>query len=218
MDAGNLKHFVDMEFPPVLRAQIPLALKAAYAAVESLYETTPFLKVVSAQIGKGHLIGWAVDSQLVRLIETGKLPFKYRWAPFARPTGRYLLLELGSSTMSVSQLLEPTAVPRRAHFRQNHSLNNSPFLNLPGFEEERALAGLPHLVLGHGYQTLTFAQIGVLYPNGTRDGWIYRTADLLKTPHILETNEPKVEAADADAVVTLRDELKRWMLNHANDA
>jgi len=217
MDMNSIKHFVDSEFPAALRAHIPAALKTAYGAVESLYQTTPMLEVVSAQVGKGHIIGWAVDYQLIRLIEAGKLPVKYRWVSFARPTGRYLLLELGASTMSISQLPESASVPRRSSFRENRALNNAPFLDLPEFENEHKIEGLPHLILSHGYQTLSFAQIGVLGPNAKRHGWLYRTPNLLKLPHLVESEEPKVEAIGTEAVVTLREELRRWLRDHDND-
>jgi hypothetical protein len=213
----NVKHFVDTEFPAALRAQVPAALKLAYAAVEALYQTDVMFQVVSAQIGKGHIIGFAVDVQFERLLKTGKLPFDYRWAPFERPTGRYLELRLGASTMSINQLPEPAAIPRHAFFRQNRVLNNAPFLPYPEFDDERKIAGLPHLILGHGYQNLSFAQIGVLSPPSQQKGWIFRTPNLLMMPHVVETEEPKVEAADAEAVVTLRDELKRWARDHIND-
>lgn len=219
MNSDRAKQFVDAEFPVALRAQVPAALKAAYNAVEALYQTTPLLQIVSAQVGKGHIINWAVDHQFIRLVESGKLPsVKYRWISYARPTGRYLLLQLGASTMSISQLPDSVALPRRASFRQNRGLNNAPFLDLPEFKNEQGITGLPHLILSHGYQNLTFAHIGVPYPDATRDGWIYRTPNLMTMPHLVESNEPKVEAADAEAVVTLRDELTRWARDHANDA
>jgi hypothetical protein len=206
----NSKHFVDSEFPPSLRALVPAALRAAYGAVQTLYDTDDLFRVVSAQIGKGHVIGWAVDYQFLRLIETGKLPFDYRWTPFKRPTGRYLQLRLGASTMSINQLPEPSAMPRHACFRENRALSNAPFLDLPEFEDERRIAGLPHLILGHGYQNLWFAQIGLPSPQIRRDGWIYRTPNLMTALHLVETEGPKVEATDAEAVVTLREELARW--------
>jgi hypothetical protein len=217
MNRASVKHFIDTEFPGALRAQIPAALKQAYSNVAGLYETTPFLGVLSAKIGKGHIIGWAVDQQLIRLIEAGKLPFKYKWVSYARPTGRYLLLQLGSSTMSINQLPEPSAVPRDARFRANRALNNAPFFDLPEFDDERGIVGLPHLILGHGYHDLTFAQIGITYPYAQRDGWIYRTPNILAMPHVVESDEPKVEATDAEAIVTLRDELARWVRDNDVD-
>lgn len=215
--AVNMKHFIDTEFPPAMRAHVPQALKLAYAAVDALYQTEPIFQVLSAKIGKGHVIGWAVDLQFERLLKSGKLPFDYAWVPFERPTGQYLQIRLSASTMSINQLPTPAAVPRHAYFRHNRALNNAPFLDLPEFDDERKIAGLPHLILAHGYQTLTFAQIGAPHCDAERLGWIYRTSNLLQMPHVIEAEEPKVEATDVEAVVTLREELTRWARDHAND-
>ncbi len=205
------KRFVDAELPPSQRVVIAPALRSAYAAVDQLYQQEPLFSVESAIIGKGHIVAWAVDRQIERLLVSGQLPYDYRWSPFERPTGKYLQIRLPMSTLSVSQLALPTDVPRHAHFRQNRILSNAPFLNLEGFEEESQIGGLPHLLLAHGYQQLSFAHLGVLHPEPHRFGWIYRTPNLLKEVHVVETDMPSEEAADAEAVVTLRDEIARWV-------
>src|SRR5262245_20804801 len=104
MGIASAQHFVDSEFPLSLRAKIPSALKLAYAAVETLYDSEPIFQVVSARVGKGHVIGWAVDLQFERLLKAKELPLDYRWAAFQKPTGRYLQIRLPSSTLSISQL------------------------------------------------------------------------------------------------------------------
>jgi len=78
-------------------------------------------------------------------------------------------------------------------------------------EDESRISGLPHLILTHGYQELSFAHIGVLHPEPQLFGWIYRTANLLKAVHVVETDMPAEEAADAEAIVTLRDGINRWV-------
>lgn len=211
MSPIKAKHFVDAELPPKHRAIIPPALHAAYAAVEQLYQQEPLFSVESAIIGRGHVVAWAVDRQIERLLISGQLPYDYRWSPFERPTGKYLQIRLPTSTLSISQLAVSTDVPRHAHFRQNRILSNAPFLNLEGFENESQISGLPHLLLTHGYQELSFAHIGVLHPEPHRFGWIYRTSNLLKGVQVIETDMPAEEAADAEAVVTLRDDIARWV-------
>jgi hypothetical protein len=205
------KHFVDAELPPMQRALITPALRRAYGAVEQLYQQEPLFLVESARINKGHVIAWAVDQQIERLLTSGQLPYDYRWSPFERPTGKFLQIRLPASTLSVSQLPMPTDVPRHAHFRQNRILSNAPFLDLEGFEDESEINGLPHLILSHGYQDLSFAHVGVLHPESQQFGWIYRTPNLLKEIHAVETEMPAEEAADAEAVVTLRDGIARWV-------
>jgi hypothetical protein len=205
------KYFVDAEFPSAHRAVIPPALRAAYKAVEQLYENEPLFSVESARINKGHVVAWAVDRQIERLLTSSQLPYDYRWCPFERPTGKYLQIRLPTSTLSISQLALATDVPRHAHFRQNRILSNAPFLDLEGFEEESRISGLPHLILTHGYQELSFTHIGVLHPEPQQFGWIYRTPNLLKEIHVVETEMPAEEAADAEAIVTLRDDISRWL-------
>jgi hypothetical protein len=205
------KHFVDAELPPAHRAVIPAALRTAYGAVEQLYQQDPLFSVQSAIINKGHVVAWAVDLQIERLLTAGQLPYDYRWCPFERPTGKFLQIRLPTSTLSISQLPLATDVPRHAHFRQNRILSNAPFLDLDGFEDESQINGLPHLILSHGYQDLSFAHVGVLHPEPQRFGWIYRSPNLLKEIHLVETDMPAEEAADAEAVVTLRDDISRWV-------
>lgn len=211
MSPIKAKHFVDAEFPPAQRAVIPAALRNAYEAVEQLYLQEPLFSVQSAIINKGHVIAWAVDLQIERLLTSGRLPHDYRWCPFERPTGKFLQIRLPTSTLSISQLPLPTDVPRHARFRQNRILSNAPFLDLDGFEDESKISGLPHLILSHGYQDLSFAYIGVLHPEAERFGWIYRTPNLLNQIHVVETDVPAEEAVDAEAVVTLRDDIARWV-------
>jgi hypothetical protein len=205
------KHFVDAELPPAQRALIPPALRRAYGAVEQLYQQEPLFSVESARINKGHVIAWAVDQQIERLLTSGQLPYDYRWSPFERPTGKFLQIRLPTSTLSISQLPLATDPPRHAHFRQNRILSNTPFLDLDGFEDESEINGLPHLILTHGYQKLSFAHVAVLHPEPHRFGWIYRTPNLLTEIHAVETEMPAEEAADAEAIVTLRDGIARWV-------
>ncbi len=219
MLAVSAKHFVDSEFGPAHRALIPGALKSAYDAVEALYKEEPLFDVMTAKIGRGHVVAWAVDRQIERLLIARRLPFEYKWAPFERPTGRFLQIRLPSSTLSINQLPQPTDIPRDAYFRTNRVLNNNPLLPLNAeIEDERRVAGLPHLILTHGYQELSFAHIGVLHPRPKRFGWIYRTPNLLKAIRVVESEHtPAEEAADVEAVVTLKDEIARWLRDNSED-
>src|SRR4029077_1204844 len=107
----------------------------------------PLFSVQSAVINKGHVVAWAVDQQIERLLTSGQLPYDYRWSPFARPTGKFLQIRLQASTLSINPLSLATDVPRHAPFRQNRVLSNAPFLDLDGFEDESEINGLPHLIL-----------------------------------------------------------------------
>ena len=216
MKGVQARDFVDSEFPVKFQRLLPPALKTAYDAVNALFKSEPLFDVESARIGKGHVIAWAVDKQIERLVASGQLPFDARWVPFEKPTGKFLQLRLSTSTLSVNQLPYSHSVPRRADFRANRILNNNPCFDLPEFAEERKVTGLPHLLLTHGYQTLSFSHIGILNPHAERFGWIYRTPNLLDIPHVVSSELPPVEGVDAEADVSLK-ELKEEIIRWVND-
>ena len=213
MQAVRAKDFVESEFPPKYQRLIPPALAAAYDAVDSLFKTEPMFDVVSARIGKGYVIAWTVDWQIQKLVDSGQLPFDYRWVPFERPTGQFLQLRLQTSTLNINQLPFSNAIPRQAWFRHNLILNNQPCFALPEFDDERKVTGLPHLTLSHGYRNLNFAHIGILNPRAEAYGWIYRSPNLLNLPHAASSDLPPAEAVDVEAEVSLkelREEIIRW--------
>ena len=213
MRAVRAKDFVDSEFPLVCQRQIPPALKAAYEAVDELYQSEPLFDVESARIGKGHVIAWTVDRQIERLVASGRLPFDCRWVSFEKPTGKFLQLRLPTSTLSINQLPLPDSVPRKAWFRHNRILNNQACFDFPEFEDERRVTGLPHIILSHGYHELTFAHVGLLNPNAERFGWIYRSTNLLDLQYVVESDLPPAEAVDIEAEVSLKElkeEIIRW--------
>ncbi len=213
MRTVRAKDFVESEFPVQHQVFVPPALTTAYNAVLSLYKTEPLFDVLSARIGMGHVIAWAVDRQIEKLVQSGQLPFDYRWVSFEKPTGKFLQLRLPTSTMSINQLKSSTAVPRRAWFRHNRILNNEPCFDFPEFEDERHVTGLPHLTLSHGYQELDFIHVGILNPRAETFGWIYRSPNLLALPRAVSPDLPPPEAVDAEVEVSLkelREEIIRW--------
>jgi hypothetical protein len=189
------------------QALLPPTIRAAYKAAFDLAKDEPILEVTSALDNRGRLVSWAVDVAIERLIKTGKWPFDYRWADFAKPTGRYLQIRFSAATMSVSQVDRPKQPPRHAVFRGNAAMMNYKFL-FPEMEERRRIDGLPAFVLIHGHQDLTFIHIGMAYPR--RRQWLYKTSNLLLTPHSIESTEPPIEAQDEEAIITLKEEIAKW--------
>jgi hypothetical protein len=158
-----------------------------------------------------------VDLQIERLITSGLLPYDYRWVPFEKPTGRFLQMRLPASTLSVSQLQHKKALPRPAEFRHNRILNNQFWLDLPEFEDEKRISGLPHLILSHGYQSLSFAQVGLLNRLGRRLVWTYRTPNLMDLPRIVMPDVPPPEGLDIEIEISmkeLREEINRYVLDN----
>lgn len=215
MNTVNPADFVADQFPKQYWPLIPTTLRTAYAAVDKMVRDEPILQVKSAQDNKGRFVSYAVDFGFVRLIESGSLPFDYRWSSFAKPTGRYLEIRLSHSVVSISQVADPKSQPRNVVFRANGRLNNEPFFNLSEFEDEQRVKGLPHLLVLHGHQSLTFAHLAVPHPCHHRD-FRYSSENLLNLPHELETEGPPPEDTDIDldALNLLKDDITKWRRDH----
>ena len=213
MDTVSAEHFVNDQFPRQLQSLIPTTLKTAYDQAAIIAKSDPVFQIESAQDNHGRLVSWTVDLSIKRLIESGKLPFDYRWRPYARPTGRFLEIRLSHSVATISKVSDPKRQPRNVVFRQNKRLNNEPFFDLAEFDEDRALHGIPHFIIIHGHQELNFAHIGVPHAIHQRD-WIYRTPNLMQLPHALPEEVPPVEDTEFDATMELRDEIQKWLRDH----
>jgi hypothetical protein len=211
-DSINIGLFLRDQLSAKQQALLPKTLRAAYKAAAELARDQPILETPSARDNRGRLVSWAVDHAIERLIKTGHWPFDYRWAPYAKPTGRYLQIRLQAATMSVSQVDKPKKPPRHAIFRANAAMLNSKFL-FPEMEQQRRVDGLPAFVLIHGHQELSFMHIGMAHPRDYR--WLYKTPNLLQMPHAIESTEPPVEATDEEAIITLKQEIERWRRDNA---
>lgn len=215
MEVVSPELFLQDQFPREYWPLIPTTLTTAYEAARQLASDEPILQVESARDNHGRLITWAVDFGFKRLIESGRLPFDYRWKPFAKPTGRYLEIRLPHSVASISQVAEPSKQPRNVEFRRNGRLNNEPRFDLPEFEAEQQIMGLPHLLITHGYQDLEFAHIGVPHPTHNR-GFRYSTPNLMRMPYELAADIPATENTDTDfeALGLLKQDLEQWQRDH----
>lgn len=173
------REFIDEQVAIPLQNMLPGAVRAAYDAVARLVKFETFLGIESAIFGRGHLLAWAVDYELFKLIRDGHWPFDCEWRPFHRPTGMYLRIDTGEAFVTISQLQEMGEGPRMAKFRSNASLSNAPFLPYDEFTREAADADRGHLVVGHGYQQLNFIIIGAPHPERPKS-WIDRTDNILR--------------------------------------
>jgi hypothetical protein len=213
MHTVSAERFLLDQIPIVHRALIPTTLKTAYSAARVMAKNEPILQVPSAENNRGRLISWAVDFGFERLIKTGQWPVDYRWRNFAKPTGRYLEIRLSHSVLSISQISNPKQQPRDVVFRENARLENRQFTLFPELEEDREISGLPHFLLVHGYQDLSFAHITVPHVDHGR-GYLYRTPNLMMMPHAVPADEPLPEDTDAEAIITLKEEIEKWQRDH----
>jgi hypothetical protein len=214
MDPVSAEQFLLDQVPLSQRALFAPALKTAYLAVEKLAKDEPALQVPSAQIG--HIRAWAADLAVERLIKSGAFRADCRWQSFYRPTGKYLKVMLPEATLSVSQVVRAERCPRTAMFRHNAILNNEPFLPLEEFDDERRITGLPHVLLVHGHTDLNFIHLGVPRVHGWK-GYIYQTPNLVRMPHEVPQEGPPTEDTEADPVMALKEELKRWRRDNGQE-
>lgn len=195
---------------------VPTTLKMAYDAAALAIEGDPIFQVPSAEDNRGRIIQWSVDREFMKLAQSGKWPFDFRWRPFEKPTGRYLEIVASHSVITISQVADPKVQPRDVWFRADKRLGNQRWLTgLPNPSDDGRTQGVPHILLVHGHQQLTFAQLGI--PNEHHwQGYAYRTPNLMKMPHEVPQAEPPVERTDYDAELTLKavqemkEEIDKW--------
>lgn len=205
MDAKELEAFITTEFPMGYRALIPGILREAYNAVDELYLEHPIFKIKTAV--KGHVLNWAIDFQMKKIIESGVFPFEYSYKDYDVPTGKYMLIHLHNSTLSIHQVDHHTSLPRHSVYRNNLSFNNAPYLDLDGFQAEQEAKNKPHLIMTHGYKELSFCRLGMPHPV-YKTSWLHKSLNLLSLPHIVRLNST-AEPNNTEATVTLKEELIR---------
>lgn len=200
--------FLRDQMPNAQRALIKPTLQAAYQAAAEHIKETPLLNIPSAQDNWGRIIQWAVDFGFLGLLKSNQWQFDWRWAYFEKPTGRYLEIRPSHSILTISQVADPKKQPRDVVFRANMRLNGQAWLAGMQPEDLRS-AGVPHILLVHGHQSLNFAHLGVPKDAHHR-GYHYRTANLMLAPSVVATAEPPPEDTDMEAVMTLKSEIDKW--------
>lgn len=171
------REFIDEQISVAHQDMIPVTLRGAYAQVKTLADKTDFLKTPTSTFARGHLIAWAAEFEIFRLIRDGYWPFDCEWVHYAKPTGQYLRIDTGGAFVTVNQLADMREVPRFAVHRHNAGLANSPLLPFDEFVREAEENERKHLVIGHGHQDLSFVIIGAPKPNSKL--WIDKTENLL---------------------------------------
>ncbi|WP_416358250.1 hypothetical protein ACLNGM_10205 [Aureimonas phyllosphaerae] len=217
MTTVDPREFLLDQFPRKHWPLIPTTLKAAYSAADAMIKEQPILQVQSAADNRGRVVTWATDRAFEQLVKSGRLPFECRWKPFAKPTGSYLEIQLSHSVLSISQVAIREKQPRSVRFRENGRLNNQPMFDLPEFEEEERVKGLPHLLLVHGHRSLDFAHLAVPHPQHHRD-YRFRSDNLLHLVHEVPTVGPDVEDTEFEFTATdlLKQDIEKWQRDNGS--
>ncbi len=200
--------FLKDQISAPLRSLIPATLKTAYEAASLLIEQEPILSVKSAQGQSRSHYPMGRRSRFSASRPERQWPFDFRWTYFERPTGRYLEILPSHCVVTISQVDNPSKQPRDVRFRANKRLNSQGWL--AGMSpDDQPSAGIPHVLLIHGHQTLNFAHLAIPKEE-QQSGYHFRSANLMLMPHSVVSSEPPPEDTDIEAVVTLKEEIDKW--------
>lgn len=183
------------QFPSETRRLLVPALRRGYAAVDRLIEAEPIFATPAGKFQKGDLNVLAVELEIHKLTVAGKLPFEASWEYYDAPTGKHLVLRSDALRMTINQVRAMGQKPRQAAFRDTYGLPNTRYLFEDWNEADERENNLPHVLLLHGYQDLSFAQLAV--PNPSANDLIECSSNLLMTIH--EGSYPVAEEGPADS-------------------
>jgi len=197
------------QIPLAQRAIIPTTLKNAYSAAALVIANEPMFNIPSAIPQHGRIIQLAVDAAFEKLVASGQFGRDRRWRFFEKPTGRYLEVLFSHSALTISQIANPENQPRDVGFRRNKRLASQ--ITMEFIEDEHPdTTGRPHVLLLHGHQKLDFAHLAIPEPLHWL-GFQHKTANLMLMPHAVPEPEVAMENTDIEAVMSLKEEIDRWM-------
>lgn len=197
------------QIPIKQRAIVPTTLKNAYAAAKLVIANEPMFNIPSATAQHGRIIQLAVDTAFEKLVLSGSFGRDRRWRYFEKPTGRYLEILFSHSALTISQVADPEKQPRDVGFRRNKRLASQITMDFMA-DEPVDTTGLPHILLLHGHQSLEFAHFAIPEPMHWL-GFQHKTVNLMLMAHAVPETEVPMEETDVEAVMTLKEEIDRWM-------
>jgi len=214
MTADNpAEEFVDTEIPSRVRHLFPSALRRAYAAADQTMERDSYLGTPGARYQRGDLIMLAASYEFQELVKSNDLPFDGTWEFFARPTGKHFVMLSDRARITTNQIADPKKRPRRAVFRENYAELNEQSLFDDAEEIARQRAAAAHdrerrlLHVLHGYQDLDF--VCLAYPHPEKNRHIYRTQNLMRLPHDIDSGLPPAEGPQESPTPQALENLER---------
>lgn len=207
----NPQDFLDDQFPMAARRVVPTILNTAYSTIRKVVKDEPALQVQSAKQDLGRLMSYAVDRGFEIAIENGSLPFDYCWKDYARPTGKYLALQMTHSFATISLAKTPREQPRSVVFRETAKTLNSQLSLFRSSPDEIKVNGVPHILLLHGFWEPEYAHLGIPKADCNRD-FSYRTENLFNLARLVESDGPPPEDTDTqfEDVELLKTEIDKW--------
>ncbi|AHB11049.1 hypothetical protein [Zymomonas mobilis] len=216
--------FLKDQISQAKQSLITTTMLNAYAKTRALFQSNPSCQIPTSKQEFGNLLKLEVEWAISRLVENEEIGLELSWPYFHHKTGKYLQIRLGHSLLTISKVSNPSQQPRKAVFREQKRVNNtysqlSLFVgkdNRFGGEEDNRSAEedniLPHILLLHGNkkgtQELAFLHLAI--PDSDNQyGLKYKTPNLLKMPHLIQSDEVPIEDTDMEALITLKKEIDR---------
>ena len=208
--------FLNEEFPPALRHILPSALRRAYGTASRVIEAEDFLQTPGARLQRGDLIAHATEHEVMRLVQTQALPFEATWEPYARPTGKHLVVWTKRGRLTINQVEDWKKKPREAEFRSNYSMTNIGYLFKFMTDEDKSRKERKHILLLHGYQELNFCHLTV--PHALQNYHLARSPNLMLMPHVIVKDErPREEGPTDSPDPEALEELRRIIRDSSDD-
>lgn len=212
----NAKALLEQELPHSVRSMIVPTIRRAYALTDALFSDTEFLR-------------WRVGKDLYRLVRRVVVEHEIKRAVDGKPIGltsgiasnaidncRHLELRSNRLVITVSQVVSPRAVPRRAVYRNQHSISNQQCWVFAGyndedgrFDQEKPL----YAIITHGYMGKEPQHICIGVPESRIRGWITQI-DLLNELRIVPAPED-IEVITEERLVSLRKHVKKVVEDNA---
>ena len=197
MNQIDAETLINEELPLKTRSFIAPAIWRAYNMVRELYIEKDWLDWRVGHDILRELRRVAVEFEIKKLVDSGRLPLTYNITPNAISNCRHLELFTNRCIITISQVVSQHSVPRDAIFRSNHSLSNQLEFDFYG-EGSNIIKDTPYYILiTHGYKRdiPDFITIGV--PEPRIKGWM-AYIDLLKEPNQVDLSN--VELINDDEV------------------
>ncbi|HEX4083782.1 MAG TPA: hypothetical protein VHY22_02635 [Chthoniobacteraceae bacterium] len=205
------EQFIESEIPPSVRLHFPKVIQTAYGIVREIRREHRWL--AGKSVVEGHMRAWAVDFGFSQLIESGKwTPRKVDWPKYPNETGAYLRIFTQNAVVTVSQLVNCWEPPRKALFRDNARFLNERYL-FEYMEPER-VNDMGHLIIGHGYQQLSFVQVAMPHPEN-RHAWLASSRNILNELHDASSDLAPVEEVAADTAMQIKSDLLKRLSENA---
>ena len=219
----SVQTFVRDQVPVAILSRLPNLLLRGHELAREIIRDNPILQVPSFQ--RGDIRGAAIDFTISEFLYSRSTQFpqvSFKFAPFNKPTGKYLQIQTPEAVLTISHVAHETAIPRPAVFRDKGCEYHDVEL-FEEYERERlkkeaewlalvAAEKKKHLVLIYGDQNREFVRIGAM--DASAKQWLEMPMDLLAGPVVVvDHDDDDTEAKD----ISISMEVKAQFIQHLSE-